>query len=654
MPAESPNLCGLQPITGRLLERLVARPGGKSRELPTVVAIGARGTGKTALLRAVKYRVERVPHIYLDFERGEMEPRKVLGELAFGLNRHWKQFGRIAFPQLWLCMLVVGTVGQVPPDNRRAAVRQLRAIMAQDQPIERNRKEINDLVQSVGSLAGGALPAWALPATDWLLRGVGWFGRYRLLRKVRRLAAPGGKAEDALVDIAHWAHADAAERAAVDAIFCEAFLGDLRRAYSGLQGSRRTLNCVALLDNVHTPAGRKFLQVLQEARRRAGDPDPMVVVATSRVWLPMWNDAWHRPGTHRLPEGGSPLPAPRKPSDIDADHPAGETPDNRWMPWYLIDLSQVTAQDVADFADLPGLPPAVRITDFLSALTGGHPGGVAWALEVITARDPEAQNGGLRGIFEFRLPTRGDEPARTLAETAQAELLQDFDAATELHELTTVSAARTIDMFYRPELLHADHPDGESLLQTLRDRLWIREIDSAETNFEIDPWLRRILLRRLASRMPPDTPSWVRAHTLCRDFYRSAGREADACYHALALHDLGTAVDFLARPFGTASPAFGVDAAAAWLADLDLVTSAPNRLPPDTPPIEQVQQLVRDSGPDLSSTLAWLVAALWISNDPLGDPKRTLHHTINSEFRHLAHGRGPGSDLLYERAERYA
>jgi hypothetical protein len=75
---------------------------------------------------------------------------------------------------------------------------------------------------------------------------------------------------------------DDEDRDTVDATFCDAFLADLRRDYSGVNRSRRTLNSVILLDNAHTPGGRALLRALTEARHRADEADPLAALGVFR------------------------------------------------------------------------------------------------------------------------------------------------------------------------------------------------------------------------------------------------------------------------------------------------------------------------------------------------------------------------------------
>ncbi len=670
MAMDPPRLSGTRPFTGWFLEHLLARPRGHDVDSPIVVAVGPRGTGKTALLSEIRYRCREIPHVYVDFEHREAEPSEVLGELAFGLSRRRTQFGRLAFPRLWLCLLVVGSSIHTDADDRRRALDGLRRVVAGSQPIERNHGTITQLVEFAdGVVAGGSgLPPWVSSATGLLLRGLGWFDRRRLLRHIGRLSAVEDGPEDALIDLARWSHGEGeAERGEVDTIFCEAFLGDLRHAYSGFNRSRRTLNCVVLLDNAHTPTGRKFLSALERSRYRSdAENDPMVVFATSRTWMPRWSEGWHHPGS-QLPRGprhpstqltgGLNMPAPRMLTDITADwHQHRESAPCPWLPWYLVDLGRLAPEQIADVAAARGMRPDATLVGFVHRLTDGHPGGAIDVLGAASNCGYQERPTRLRQVMTLRvppstLPGHTSEQPPTVSEKAREHLLRDFDHAAERRDLVTASAAHTIDMLYEPELLDSARPDAAALVEKLRNHLWIRE--QPGVGFRVNPWLRRILLSELSERAADDPRDWVATHSICRDSLARRERTAEACYHDLALANVPAVVAYLRRPFDAPGTEFDVAAATAWLADLDLITSAPNRLATDVAPIDQIQPIVGEPEDELGSSLGWLTAALWITHDPLGDPDATLHAMIRSELQHLAIGRGSGSMVLYERAERY-
>ncbi|MCR6484913.1 hypothetical protein M8542_18960 [Amycolatopsis sp. OK19-0408] len=660
MASEVRPLVGLAAVTHGLVDHLVSRPDGESRPLPVVVALGARGTGKTALLDTVAARCADIPHARLDFERHDRagsRPRELLGQLAFDLSRQWKQFGRLAFPRLWLCMLVLGA--PVELQDRRAALRKLHALVAKNQPLEQNREAIVDVVRLAGGIApAGGLQGWP-EATDLLLRGLSWYDRRRLVGKMRALPAGAGNHEDFLLEIAKRAQGDDEDREAVDATFCDAFLADLRRAYTGLNRSRRTLNSLVLLDNAHTEGGRLLLSALTEARRRSGEADPLVVLATSREWNPEWNESWslltphrgapehRRPTTHRT--SGLSWPAPRQPADVDGDwRPEPSRPDPRWHPWYLLELGTLSKDDVVALAAGREIHPASRLPGFLHRLTDGHPGAVTDVVAAVAHRYDPRRPGALRTALRTRLDDAGPD----LLTAMRDYLLQDFTTASR-PDLVTASAALDVEMLFHKEILDLRNPAGEGVLfKELGDHLWLRAEPAVSPQYVLHPLLRRILLQELASRADDHPLSWTRVHTRCRDFYEKNGRVVAARYHDLALENVAAAVAHLREPFGEARE-FDLPTAETWLAELDVITAAPNRLAKAAEPYDQVQRHAGEGDDDLGTQLAWLVVALWIARDPLGDPGGTLDSTIEGGFHQLAQGRGRGSILLHERAERY-
>ncbi|WP_216216516.1 hypothetical protein [Amycolatopsis aidingensis] len=667
MPAGVSRLSGLGPVTGSLVEKLLSRPDGQSRALPIVVALGARGTGKSALLEAVAARCAEIPHANLDFERHgreNIQPGELVGHLAFDLGRRWKQFGRMAFPRLWLCMLVVSS--SVDLGDRRAALRKVRELLPDNQPLERNREAIVDVVRLAGGVApAGALRGWP-EATDLLLRGLGWYGRQRLAGKIRDLPRGTGNHEDFLIEIAKQAQGDEEDRAAADATFCDAFLADLRQAYHGINRSRRTLNSVVLLDNAHTPGGQACLRALTAARHRSGgEADPLVVLATSRKWSPDWNEGWSlltpqrgapppgRPTTQRT--NGLRTPAPRQPSDVDFDWAEGSArPEPRWYPWYLLELGALAEDDVVDIASRSDIHPTSRLPRFLHRLTDGHPGAVSTVVAAVTHHDHTRSPGELRGMLQART-TDEDGAATTLSAAARAYLLQDFSVPSR-QDLVTASAARDVETLFHKDIVDLRNPAEEgALFKELGDLLWLRaEPGQQEFQYVLHPWLRRILLQELASRSEDHPLNWDRVHTRCRDFYEKSGRVLAARYHDLALGNVAAVVRYLSAPFVDDQNAeFDVTAAEAWLAELDLITAAPNRLDKTAEPYDQLESHAGNAAGDLETTLSWLVVSLWIAADPLGDPGGTLNSTIEGGFHQLAHGRGRGSILLHERAERY-
>jgi hypothetical protein len=645
MASDEPPLLGLHSVTNRLLDECVKRPDGLSRKLPVIVALGPRGTGKTALLRTIEDRCsDRVPYARLDFEEmPEARPRETVTNLAFDLSRDCGQFGRLAFPALTLCLLVVGSTLNLR--NRQEALADLRSLLAGKQPMDKYRDDVGKLVKLAGKFG---LPGWAPAATDVLLQGLSWVDRRRWLSSIKKLSQGSADPRDVLIDLKKKEQGKEENQKAVDAIFCDAFLADLRRAYLGaFNRSRRTANCVVLLDNTHTLSGRQFLDALTQLRRKAeGNPDPMAVLSTSRCWNTAWNAGWHRPGAARARHGNR--PSPRNPSEVDEDWQESGRLEAQWDPWYLVELGHLTEDDTIDIAAEHKALTLPRVPSFVHRLTDGHP----WAVrrvfgEAVTLTDRDEMS-ALRRLFDSE---------ESVAEEAFDYLLQDISSPTQRRDLITASAGHGIGFLSDSEILRSDMPDGESALHNaLSNNLWlVYESDGKRSRFVLNPWLRRLLLHKLALRDDASPISWTEVHSRCRSFYENRGNATEARYHDLALGDIAAVVRHLRLPFDSVDAPFELEMAKEWLSELDTITEAPNRLPDDEDPRIQVEKLIGNVEPigHFEMALPRLVAASWIFHDPLGDPGKTLTAIIASAYEHLARRRGAGSILLFDRAEMY-
>jgi hypothetical protein len=643
MTSDEPPLFGLRSVTHHVLDECVKRPHGSSRRLPVVVALGPRGTGKTALLHAMEERCnDRVPFAHLDFEEmPEARPREIVTNLAFDLSRNCRQFGRLAFPALSLCLLVVGSPLNLR--TRQEALGDLRSLLGRKHPAGKHRDDVGELVKLAGKFG---LPGWAPAAIDVLLRGLNWADRRRWLSSIKKMSGRSADPHDVLIDLKKKDQGREESQKVVDATFCEAFLADLRRAFlGGFNRSRRTANCVVLLDNTHTPGGRLFLDALAQLRRKAeDDADPMVVISTSRCWNPAWNAGWHRPGAARTGHGDRPLP--RKPGEVEDDWRASEIGKVQRDPWYLIELGHLTEDDTIDVAaenkalTLPHTPSVVH------RLTDGHP----WAVrriftEVVTLAD-RAETTALRRLFSAN---------ESVAAEAFDYLMQDLGSPIQRRDLITASAGRDVGFLSDSEILRSDMPDGESALHNaLSNNLWlVYESDEKRSRFVLNPWLRRLLLHKLALRDDDSDIGWTKVHTRCRDYYESRGDDTEARYHDLAVGDIAAVVAHLRPPFDSLEQPFELESAEEWLRELDAITQAPNRLHNDEDPRIRVEELIKNVKTigHFEMALPRLVAASWIFHDPLGDPGRTLRPVIASAYEHLARRRGSGSILLFDRAE---
>jgi energy-coupling factor transporter ATP-binding protein EcfA2 len=119
-----PGRSGVLGLFGEFLERMPEAP----RDLPVLIMLGPRGSGKTTVLRylaqALKPSVS-IPYAHLDCaERGRDRAGRLLGDLADELYRHWEEFGTPRFPRLTLGRLATGSA-QLPDDLHTAKERLL-------------------------------------------------------------------------------------------------------------------------------------------------------------------------------------------------------------------------------------------------------------------------------------------------------------------------------------------------------------------------------------------------------------------------------------------------------------------------------------------------------------------------------------------------
>ncbi|MDA3648473.1 CobW-like GTP-binding protein [Saccharopolyspora indica] len=612
------GLAGRSGVVEDLVGSCVRREAAADRgsELPVVVLTGPRGSGKTAALADILERCrDRVPYGHSDLERLAKPPRAIITQLAFNLSRKFEGQPRIQFRQLWLCTLVEGA--ELNPENREKARAQVRQALASDAEFSaRTYSVVSDVADKAAQ--AGVIPWWSSLAASTLLHGVealrwrNWLRRAAKLRDATPQRSPN--LQDVLVDIG------VADDDVMDEVFCAAFLADLREAYRGRAAGRRKANCVALLDNADSAGGVRLLDLLLDIRQRhRQDPDPLVVVATSRQWRPKWGPQ----GSARTPEQAG--------LDDWARHREIDLGPNSW--WYPVELRDLTPAEAVEVGRFGG-----GTAPFVHGLTRGHPWGTR---EIRSVLGEQAPGPAMRAFLEHR---GADEIS--FAERARDYLLQDFDPV-QREVLVSLSAAPNLELATRAQV-RPGRDDDADVLHEIRKRLW--SVLDGENRIALHPWLRRLLLHELAGRPDDHEERWVVVHDRHRQHHKENGNTPLALYHAMALGDLGAVVAHLQRQFEQIETETDV---APWLARLELITAAPNRLRTDREPREQVEELAR-LVPSADADLARLVAAKWLMSDPLGDPGRTLRGIARSEFEQLARQARAGFVVFFGESEKYA
>lgn len=617
-------------------------------ERPMTLLLGPRGSGASETHSILMERFgPEYPFAYLKFTPGQaLLPRYALGLLARQLERKLPRYRRSHFPLLTLGLLASDQDLSITTleDGRRGIRRRLETFR------EQAESRHGDYLAAFFEVAGGAIgaPEGASTAAlallnDALRRGrrrlpgnrftaeAGWYGEHPLTVNQDRW--------DALVELNLWRHqGDEDDKDRLDRVLFSAFLEDLRR---NVNGSFTPRSYLVLLDETHTEYGRRFLDLLLRARHGdtviAATPcDPLTVVASANRWLPRWGPAtgeqwpWHL----RVPDRASL-------EDWNEHRPPRDGEDTWWYPLRLRDLNldEVRIHIEQQLHTHPGLAPFTRLTPFIHRLTCGLPKAVHQVLEVLQQSPAPQEPGPEQDRWLRLMPDRtllAGEQHRKLADAALDDLLEGFD---EQEQVRLAECAAAQDLYVGTQVLG----HGEALFTEMRTR-WLLDGPGSLAP-SLHPWLRRLLLWRLAAR-PSD---WDAAHELLADHYRDEGRATQQMYHLLASHRIDEVTDHLVERFDTVN-------AAQWISEFASITAAPNRIASPGGPLELLASLApADPGDSVTSrsVVRGLVAARWLWSDPLTDPGMRLGHVIADGFIQLSRLWRSDNVALLNESERY-
>ncbi|MFE1768685.1 ATP-binding protein [Streptomyces angustmyceticus] len=668
-------------------ELLVRRPGSRP-ELPATLLLGPRGSGKTTVLRHLADWARRAPVARLDLAALGQEGRKpidVLAALVFQLNERKKDFARLRFPAFGL--LTIAVAAQVEAADRDAAVRRMEEALIG--PPGSRSEVINQLAAYAATVLGAptavtaALPLLPEWRRHWARLRVRW-----QLARIRRRSRGAGSVDGFLIDLnQRYGDREEAERQRAEAVLFDAFLDDLHRAYASRGGDeRRTTQCLVLLDNVDSPLGNDFLKALLDARRKAGAPDPLLVLATA--------------GSYPAALEGFAFGGPRRAGALPGRWPAEE---EKFVPERVVkglvvgrlrDLARHEVErQVEEVLRSAGrrvpLPAADNGVQWLGwvvhELTRGHPAGTAQLLQALL--ECPAETG-----WEARL-RQVLQPSSNLVDTLLERLLP-IDASGELAQALTRAAA-AVDLAQTQAGLALWDESGARVQEEFNDFctdvLCTMHLDSGDEEADgptetPHPLLRLLLLCRLAAAPEPamgtgrdagafDGASgmrgWRAVHAALRDRAAASGERSTAAYHALAGGDLAAAAAHLDDAFDRLAPE-------EWCAELCRLRRAP--LPEadgalGRPLWERYERLVDHLGDGAVDqrlrTITRLLAAVWISpeppddprtdrvgdpyRDPLGDPAAELYGEIQARFHTLAvHADSvPWTSALLRKAKQY-
>lgn len=628
---------------------------------PIMILVGPSGYGKTELLEDLaKAHRGSSPTVRLDFAGNpDATPAQIMLAIGRPLEEHVPGVGSARFPLLMTGISAIalreGGLGsladQLATQLRTgggisgSAVTNLTSNAAKLLPSAEQRA----LVTSGGTAIGGVI--------DWvrarqIRRRLVWYARsgnpegmdgsdYGPLLALRDRWLESLNAGDPEVRRAARLH--------VWRVLCRALLADLRAfPKAGLSHGERTTNCLLLLDNADAPVSKEFLEMLAETRLKATDgADSLVVVAAQRT-RPALQPAV---GPARDPaEGGLSYQEWLK---------ATLSPGIPMSPWYPVRLAGLSLGQVREIVSSHVLRKAENDAKFTYAVTGGHPGAVRELARVLAAI-PD--------------PLPADFDPRTVVSRQEEDTLISMIRPASLSE-TDLAAMAVFGLTLHPRLKVGDHVFRSLAWNSVKGLAWnnVKELDvqerfldlmwaRGEDAFGIRPLYRWLLTRWLAR----DKDLWREAHESFVAHYRTSEGYDPAAerYHQLALTTMSSlgnlheVAKYLAEQFARLGDRMIGGArvladlrADEWNDTLASITTAPNRLmeadaerwelgavsvlPRD--PWEVVRRMDRIGRPDDPlRVITRLVAARWLFNDLLFDPKRKTSLMLTEDYLELA------------------
>lgn len=629
----------------RFVERFVDRHGLPETAAPVILLLGARGSGKTALLEKLRERqAPRAPTVLLDLHKVAVQ-RTFLLDVRDGLSHRVPRVGTVRLPLLRLGLLALSLDPQSnvrPPDQLEQKLRgEARALRTKAENLAR---QATRLLQKTGQ----AIAAIAISVIGWLLNGISARRLRRRLNWYRDVAGPGnGTAGGPLLELwDRWqeaARGDDESAQFVWRVLCEALLADLRDDFNEFRWrhGRRTVNCMLLLDNADSDVGTAFLTALAECRRHPrGKADPLVVVAAQ--------------GVLSDPAHGISQPVP-----VSQLNPQGAW-QSGWCPILLANLS---ATDLSD-RDMPDMVQSTvfrkpwQNADFVFAVTGGHP-------DAIRRLDARLRQPPLDPRQVLALPA-GSGAGSTVEDDLLARLRPLWVLDDDLDRMGVFLTTLAPRMDLCASVFMYLGWSGADVLRTQRmlvDLMWA-EPETGD-GLVVRPLPRLLLVRRLAR----DADLWERVHIGYLSRYQNPGDWIAKLYHELALtaegdhknvHKIAAVLDEQITKAINAD-AWTAASAHAWNADLVQVTKAPVRLVSPGMPIaikndqrDVVKALAGLEEPgDRLRIVTRLVAARWLARDRLFDPAHRLAGLIKDEYLYLAGKVEGDAQVFYQEAAEF-
>lgn len=632
------------------------------QELPFVVLTGARGLGKSAVLRELRDAYKgHTPVALIDCERTEFaappsgRPAEAWSPVSQALLVIAEQLaepvtgaGRIQFPRLMSGLVAVAAGGWRDADSERIR-REVERILLLNESGSwvagfagrwAGRVAAKVVAAATG---GGPLLSSAVEATlEAISDSVVHRRRQRASTWYRDYPNAGGNARRGLMLLSDHFRAGGTSREHAERHLVRALLADLGEAYAGmLPRMQRIGRPLVLLDNAQSAPGPGLVEAVLRDRSE-GLADQVVFIGGLR--------GDRRPALRNAVRRALPEVARR--SDWTPDPAA---PSSRAL---LVSLPPLSPDDTlhiigavcAEVRVPPQLPHATH------RLTGGNPLGIALLAESAAQHLPDAASLGELLTAPVRLREDQDSEPTYLA------LLDRLVPADRLAELTVLVAAHDHDSAcaLADELLPDDF--GPADVRALQTRLVAEGLPEVPGQFVGDRFVRTLLLLRL-HHGDADHAQWRTAHeTLIAYYTADDGEGADGrvpyrLHHELALGASESAVAHLRDTFHT------VDTRA-WLRSLRFIASAPYFHARDSEGHDFDGRDDRRTAVALGRTDAdheppagvdaalhlrtrRLLHAVWQLTDPLTLPDQKVCDRLRFELEQLSNLRPAGNALLW-------
>lgn len=398
-----------------------------------------------------------------------------------------------------------------------------------------------------------------------------------------------------------------------------AFLEETAHAHGLVRRLNREPWPLILLDEAHTPAGARFLELLLEQRALGGRKydDRIVVVATRLGDLPR-EEAPHavrRELVDLLPPGGV-----RRPG-----HAAtlwkrtGHEPSEGLL---VLPLTPLTRDDILSMLDRASsrlLHP--HLASALHALTGGHPSASTVLADAAVETARQNRTVVPRDLLDLRV-----EGGRAVTEVLLRDLLPDRRQRDRLVKLCLARDSKAAEALAQDlGLVGPEQLPATAAAQYLVERKW-QELPDAESPLVTSGLLRTLLVHEARRTLPQgDEPhSWRSVHAFLHLHHvqRAETEEADALRHNLAAGNPQQVVAMLADEFDAEEAEQSVEH---WLLCLQRCASAPVPPADDTWCDQRVEiadgeHAARYAHLDPSGrSINRLLHALWYLSEPYAD-----------------------------------